>query len=469
VSRARRSAVAALVVLTVLGVLWPSERATLEANSFGTAPAGHRALFELLTELGLPVARSYDAPDALDREAVVWWIEPRGLCESDAQTPDTPDASDPAGEGTAPEPRPAWDPLPWLEAGGTAVVFLPTRPSVSLGGGMPHWVEGSRCEQLGPFALPPRDVIAAQGAATVEPGADTGETEPSAPEAQEQEDLLRDWLDGELGEDSGPVHTQRLEGERLPRPRILNGPRLRRFRSAADFEVGAFLVETPTPFSRDRKGRERQTGQTDEPTRDPFVLERAVGAGRLVVVADGSILSNRWLDRDDAAPLALDLVRGFGVPALDEREHGLRREQRALVYLAGSPALGVFVGLALLGLLALWRGAALPRRAVVEVDPSAPELERFVDSLAGLYARSRDYARVAQRYRVLSLARLRRHFGLTPEISGPALLARLRREGRLARADLAALDPEATVPVRSAADLRAAARRLDSLVKEACR
>jgi hypothetical protein len=455
VSRARRSALAALLVLTVLGLLWPSERTTLEANSFGTVPSGQRALFELLTELGLPVARSYDPPDALGPEAVVWWIEPRGLCEGEA---------DAAGQGSGAEPQPAWDPRPWLQAGGTAVVFLPARPSLSLGDARPRLVEDSRCERLGPFALPPRDEIAAREAQTGEPGADTaGAGVAGEPESEEPEGRLRDWLDGELGEDSSPVHAQILEGGRLRRPRSLNGPRLRRFRSAGDFEVGAWLIQAPDPHSPGAGG------PTGVPSREPFVLERAVGAGRLVVVADGSILSNRWLDREDAAPLALDLVRGFGVPALDEREHGLRREQRPLVYLAGSPALGVFAGLALLGLLALWRGAALPRRAIVEVDPSAPELERFVDSLASLYARSRDYARVAQRYRGLSLARVRRHFGLAPEISDAALLARLRGEGRLAPADLAAFDPEAMVPVRSAADLRAAARRLDSLVKEACR
>ncbi len=462
-SRARRSAVAALVVLTVLGLLWPRERSTFEANSFGTLPAGQRALFELLTELDLPVARSFEGPEALAADAVVWWIEPRGLCDAGAD-----------GQGAA---ATSWDPRPWLRAGGTAVVFLPTRPYWSGAGPVPRFVEDTRCERLGPFALPPRDEVA------VRPPEQ--EDDPATPADTEEEDVpLGDWLRGQLGRDDGELHVQRLEGELVRRPRVLDGPRLRRFRSAGDFAVRAYLrsaaprtagfaaasgSEGPSPGPGGAGVEATGPEEVAEPARAPFVLERAEGDGRLVVVADGSFLSNAGLGRGDAAPLALDLVRAFGPPALDEREHGLRREQRPLVYLAGSPALGVFAGLALLGLLALWHGTALPRRAVREVDPSAPELERFVESLAGLYARSRDHARVADRYRALSLARVRRHFGLAPEVPDAEVLARLRRERRLPPDALAALDPGTPLAVSSAAELRAAARRFDRFVKEACR
>jgi hypothetical protein len=87
--------------------------------------------------------------------------------------------------------------------------------------------------------------------------------------------------------------------------------------------------------------------------------------------------------------------------------------------------------------------------------------------LASLYARSRDTARLGERYRELTLARLRRHFGLPAETPAPQIVERLRRDRRLAPALLRALtDPEP--PVTEAA-LRAQARRLDALVKEAVR
>ncbi len=466
-SRARRSAIAAIVVLAVLGLFWPSKRTHLEANTFGTVPGGQRALFELLTDLGLPVSRSYLPPAVLPPQDVVWWIEPTDACTrvvADRGADETADAADdegaeggPEGEAVAPAPpadppappdppaSPLWDPAPWLEAGGTGLVFLPTEPYWSLASALDPTLVGTDCTRLGPFLLPERDAPE-DDAETDAP--DTGEAgagaeEPEGADGDRGLDPFERWWSGEPdADDDLPV--QVVEGDLVGEPRRLQGPRLRRFLGDGGLRV-----------------RARVDGA-------PFVLEKRVGAGRLVVVADGRFLTNAWLDRADAAPLALDLVRAFGVPAFDERSHGLRREQRALVYLAGSPALPVFGGLVALGLLALWRGSALPRRAVAEADPGAPELERFVDSLATLYARSRDHAQVARRYRELSVARLRRRLGLPPETPARAVVERLRGEGRVAPADLSLLEAE-DAPVRGAAELRGLARRLDALVKEACR
>ena len=109
----------------------------------------------------------------------------------------------------------------------------------------------------------------------------------------------------------------------------------------------------------------------------------------------------------------------------------------------------------------------LPRRSIDAADPPAPALDRFVASLASLYARSRDQGRVAERYRELTLARLRRHFGLPAETPAKRIVERLRRDRRLSPALLACLtEPE---PPRGEAALRAQARRLDALVKEAVR
>jgi hypothetical protein len=196
----------------------------------------------------------------------------------------------------------------------------------------------------------------------------------------------------------------------------------------------------------------------------PFVLTRALGEGRLVVVADSGFSHNRWLDGDDAAPLAVDLVRAYGVPRFDEREHGLLPETSAFRYLASSAALPAFVGLALLGLLYAWHGAALPARSVREFDPEAPTLETYVSSMAALYAGTHDHARVLERYRELTAGRLRRHFGLPHEVSRIALAERIRRDGRVAASRLASLT-DAT-RVESAAELAAAAHELDELVRE---
>jgi hypothetical protein len=192
-----------------------------------------------------------------------------------------------------------------------------------------------------------------------------------------------------------------------------------------------------------------------------------LGTGRLVLVADARVLRNQTLDRADAAPLVMDLVRAYGVPRFDERSHGLHRERSPLRYLLRSPALPFLLGALALGLLTVWYGHALPPRGGDEVAAGAPTLVAFVDSLARLYARSGDHARVWARYRQLATARLRRHFGLPPDTPLAALLDRLARTRRLSSEQLAQLGDEHAV--RSAAALHAAVRALDALVQVAVR
>jgi hypothetical protein len=200
---------------------------------------------------------------------------------------------------------------------------------------------------------------------------------------------------------------------------------------------------------------------------EPFILERALGAGRLVVVADPSFLWNRWLPRADAAPLALDFVRAYGVPRIDERAHGLSPARSALRVLAGSWAAPFFAGLALFGGVFAWLGAALPRRLVGDAPPPAPTLETYVASLASYYGASREYPRIFERYRELSARRLRRALGLPPD----APLARVEERAartRGADAEGLALLAGATA-VSDARGLARAAARLDELVKGVAR
>ncbi len=210
-----------------------------------------------------------------------------------------------------------------------------------------------------------------------------------------------------------------------------------------------------------------------------FVLEAALGEGRLVVVADSRFVHNEWLDRADSAPLVIDLVAAYGEPLFDEREHGFIPEPNSFRYLAGSPASPVFAGLLVLGLVFFWRGTALPARSVVEYDPSAPTLENFVESMATLYARTRDYPRVLERYRELTAARLRQHFGLPREVPLTELAERIDRDSgggrpkgsdQRGRGGVSALDV-LTGPrtIGSAGQLRAVARELDALLEEVTR
>src|SRR5436190_1408654 len=103
---ARRVALAAACGLLVLaGMLYPDEKRPEQSlTTFGTGPWGYRAVFDLLTELGFPVARTHEPPEDLAPDATVWWIEPAELCRS--------------------VPGGGWRGEPWVRAGGTAVLFL---------------------------------------------------------------------------------------------------------------------------------------------------------------------------------------------------------------------------------------------------------------------------------------------------------------------------------------------------------
>src|SRR5207247_8072348 len=105
-------------------------------------PGGYRAVFDLLTELGFPVARTHEPPEDLAPEATVWGTEPAERCPSV-----------PGGGGRG---------GPWVRAGGTAVLFLapavgedagcallegvvlPRRVADTSGGASPRGARGER-------------------------------------------------------------------------------------------------------------------------------------------------------------------------------------------------------------------------------------------------------------------------------------------------------------------------------------
>lgn len=303
------------------------------------------------------------------------------------------------------EPRAPWDGLSWLERGGTALMFL--------GGG----THPDPCAAIAGFALPAR-------AARSPADGKWAEDDPTA----------------EIAGGGGDMRS--IEGAVVSRPRLLAPPDLATFADGGDWTVIATAAERP------------------------FALERTVGAGRLVVLADAGFLSNSWLDRADAAPLAMDLVRAFGPPLLDEHEHG-HGKAGALEKLTASPAAGVFAGLLLLGAAFAWWGAALPPRTAAGAEAPAPTLADYVDSLAVLYARSGDHAAAAVQYRDFTLAQLRRRLSLPADTPAAAVAARLERHGRLAAEDLDLLRREPRVA--SAAELRQTAEALDAVRRKACR
>jgi hypothetical protein len=113
----RRGLISAGVVLVILtGVnLWvrPDFELQLSPTSFGVGPDGYKAAFDLASELGVPVMRSYVSPKQQPLNRQIWMVSP-SLLGTDSTGGDTD----------------ARELLDWVRSGGTAVI---------LGGTGSHW------------------------------------------------------------------------------------------------------------------------------------------------------------------------------------------------------------------------------------------------------------------------------------------------------------------------------------------
>jgi hypothetical protein len=125
---------------------------------------------------------------------------------------------------------------------------------------------------------------------------------------------------------------------------------------------------------------------------------------------------------------------------------------------------------AIAGLLAgisLWGARAEPAPTLEPNDVEPPSLEAFVDSIATLYASTRDHPEVLRSYQEFALSQLRRHFLLPPDTAPRVVCERLRASRGLRDGDLAELLE--TQPCRGRADQIAAIERLDAILARAAK
>ena len=104
-----------VIVVAVLALLlginlwfWPDTELQLSTTSFGVGAQGYKAAYDLLSELGLPVTRSYARLSRVPAKQPLWLVSPSFLDPE----PEKPDV-DPDGPAL----------LKWIRTGGTAVVF----------------------------------------------------------------------------------------------------------------------------------------------------------------------------------------------------------------------------------------------------------------------------------------------------------------------------------------------------------
>ncbi len=462
----------------------PMDLSERPETTFETAPRGHAGLFELLGEFQATRGRWTSGVSMPPSDQTIWWIAPEGVCEPR----NTPDVLEAPFRYTA---------LPWIESGGTAVVWLSHPPPA---GAEPEPIElppaGDVLEvSHRPAADRMGDGVSDAAREDRERSTREDEAPAEAPTEDEDPDSVREqWRSG-IGEtrralrEGEPARCPAIAGHALPRRRWagLVGGELpidaehaaialgvgRWTPSREDFDHAAvralpgptlaFFESEPAALA----GWQPLWVEADDFT--AFALERPIGTGRLVVVADARVLTNARLAKLDSAPFVFDWVGAYGTPWIDEHSHGVVPEAGAFRYLASSPARAACLGLLGLGLLLVWRGHAWPTRRVSELDPEAPTLSAFVDSVARLYAETGDHQQVFERYRAVCLDRIRRALGLGPGTPAETVLAMLaaRADAWSALRDTGLRDlMTRDVRIEDAAALERAAARLDALVDE---
>ncbi|MGH7933910.1 MAG: DUF4350 domain-containing protein [Candidatus Binataceae bacterium] len=163
-----------------------------------------------------------------------------------------------------------------------------------------------------------------------------------------------------------------------------------------------------------------------------FALERAVGAGRLITIADDRFLRNADLGDGDNSLIVVDLVRALGAPGFDEHSHGLAAPVSIIAALAGSRAILPILVAFLAALLWIGEQHSWPRRNLAD-EPEGPEpsIATFVESLGVLYSRAGDPAAVFRAYRGGFLRRLRRQMSPRADLPTELLVERLAHDRSL--------------------------------------
>jgi len=486
-----------LAFAVVLGVSFaiqvslPVDLSDRPETTFDTAPRGHAGVFALLDRFEETRGRWLSGLTMPSADETIWWIAPGGACERTVKD----NLADPESEGQ-PTLRSPFEisVRPWIEAGGTAVVWLSRPPLDGLD------VQGEDVPPLEIADKGEQEKAQAQAQHDAQSTLDSEEAEAVALRAEWEESLAEARDSVHEGE---PVRCRAIAGFVLP-PRRLAGleggappvdgrytpivfsiGRATERREDFDYDSTRVLPGptlaffSPEDASTDVSGDSaRETSgdsmegwrplwvESDDHT--PLVLERRIGEGRLVVIADARILSNGRLARMDSAPFVFDWVREYGPPWIDEHAHGVVPEAGTFRYLVRSPAWATGLGLLVLGALVVWRGNAWPTRVVQEFDPDAPTLAAYVDSVARLYSGTRDHARVFERYRAVCLDRIRRALGLAPGTGVEIILASLRMRAQnwpeLRDSGLGHLLTK-TLPIPDADALVRNAGRLDDLVR----
>ncbi len=402
---------AGLVVPLAVGLLVVGPSPPHGRNSHSPTRVGHKALYQLLDELGYRVRRF---ERGLERPppspSVLLAIEPGGLLFREG------------GRYAAGLRR-------WLEAGNAALV--------TLGPDADH---GAEIDDAGAmFSRTTQDAI--DLAREVERrAAGRGEApKPRRGDSVEKQSPLIDtttpgdpWPSQNLAAFVGlPLVPDRLETRLASEPCALEGP------LASAIGPAAKVVATrPRTWSSAPDGAEIIATACGA----PVLLEVVVGEGRLWLLSEPRLLQNGRVASGEHALLAVRIVERLGahvgsdVVYFEEFSHGSREASNPFSLAFVTSARWPMLQLMFVALVAI--GAYAGRRRSVVPMPRASRRRRqeVIDAMATLYARSGDVAGAAAHLELSSRHRLARTLG-----AKEALTERLARRTSMSASSVAAI------------------------------
>ncbi len=371
-----RNLVLLAIVVTLASIAWagvslmkPPDSGGMGSDSFGTQGRGQRALFETLTELGVPVERSLGPPTAvLDRHVtLVIWRPHAGLVRA--------------------EPAYLHALARWVEQGGRVVVAPGPPDESSLRDPPPesHNDEPEKSvldqlglKQVGIQTLDWNSRAEAEGPA----GGETADVaEPTSPPAARTHDVgfkkMIDIITGAVSVSPTRLVSVTARGT-LARP-----------------EAPISSIDVPEENLQTLDlGKNRPDGAVTFP--DPRGREQTLvaafrrGRGELVVVASPEIAENRAIAHADNSVLAVALVAAPGRPVVfDEFYHGLTIRGNAMWLFTQQGYAAT--ALCLLAALALWiwREAVFLGPPLDEPAPVRRTIGEYVAAMARFLSRGK--------------------------------------------------------------------------------
>jgi hypothetical protein len=389
--------VALSVVGVVIGLMQPPDSGGLARDSYGTRAYGHRALYEILTELGVPAERGLVPPDSLRRDDVclVLWNPDRGMIQL--------------------EPAHLAKVAEWVCGGGKVIVAPPNRVSSAPVVTVPR--KKQETSALNELGLP--EVVLS----SVDPRSDSSATVVPRPARQTGATKASSYVPTEKPRDLCAVQTQAsgclAAGGEAVRTLIVPAEEL----SVIDVTQG------PQPAGT-------VSYQESDGTVRTLAAVYALGDGEITVVAEPSLFRNDCIGRADNAVLAVSLFHRAGRRAVfDEFYHGLTVRGNPAWLLTRQPYGLCAAMLVLACLLWAWREGVHLGPPLPEKTPGRRTLREYVDAMANLFYRNGCHAFVLREVRDGVLWAVRKRLGLGPRSAHVADVARA-----LARRDAAAAE-----------------------------